>query len=257
MKVKRYIVILLFFIIRLSGYSQMWGIPNLTTFDDKKIHFGFTLGINTLDLGISHYNTLFDNPNFDKSSIDPSFLTELDSVAYQVRADVSQLMPGFTVGIVSNLRLTENLDLRFIPGLSFGSRRLVYNLPLHDFNEPSNIDDYTIRSTYLDFPVMLKYKSKRIINQRPYMLSGLAMRVDISKAENAELLRLKKATFYAELGMGWDAYLQFFRLSTELKYSFGINNALTAPPIEPQPKYYNQAFKHLSSHMLTLSFHFE
>ncbi|HKM92500.1 MAG TPA: hypothetical protein VJY41_02490, partial [Prolixibacteraceae bacterium] len=119
---KRYIVILLLFIISLSSYSQMWGIPNLTTFDDKKIHFGFTLGVNTLDLGFSHYNTLFDNPNFDKMGVDPSFLTELDSVAYAVRADVSGLMPGFTVGIVTNLRLKENLDLRFIPGLSFGSR---------------------------------------------------------------------------------------------------------------------------------------
>ncbi|HKM93204.1 MAG TPA: outer membrane beta-barrel protein, partial [Prolixibacteraceae bacterium] len=136
-------------------------------------------------------------------------------------------------------------------------RRVTYNLPLHDLNEPSNVDNFTIRSTYLDFPLMLKYKSKRIINQRPYMLTGLAMRVDISKAEKAELLRLKKATFYAEAGMGWDIYLQFFRLSTELKYSFGINNSLTAPPVEPQPKYYNQAFKRLSSHMLTLSFHFE
>ncbi len=253
---------LIFVILFLSkvSFSQMWGVPNLTTFDDRKIHFGFTLGMNTLDLGFKHYYTLDENPDFDPelvSSLKPDYLLELDSVGRMVRADIASLQPGFTVGIVSNLRLTENLDLRFIPGLSFGSRSILYNVPLHDLNDPRNTDRFTIRSTYLDFPVMLKYKSKRIINQRPYMLTGLAMRVDISKSAKEELVRLKKATFYAEAGMGWDNYLQFFRLSTELKYSFGLNNSLAAAPIEPQPKYFSQAFRRLSSHMLTLSFHFE
>lgn len=246
--------------IKITGFSQFWGIPNLTTFDDRRVHFGFTLGLNTLDLKFSHYNTLDDNPAFNANevgSLNNNYLLELDSVGRAVRADIAALMPGFTVGIVSNLRLTENLDLRFVPGLSFGSRRVIYNVPIHDFTNPTNNEDFTLRSTYIDFPFMLKYKSKRIINQRPYLLSGLAMRVDISKSDKEELLRLKKATFYAEAGMGWDTYLQFFRLSTELKYSFGLGNSLTGPPTEPQLKYYNQAFKSLSSHMLTLSFHFE
>ena len=260
MQVKRYIFIGLLLLVQLGAFAQMWGVPNLTTFDDKKIHFGFTLGLNTMDLNFSHYHTLDDNPAFNAgevSALNPDYLLELDSVGRMVRADIPTLLPGFTVGIVSNLRITENLDLRFIPGLSFGSRDLFFNVPIHDLNDPANVESYALRSTYLDFPFLLKYKSKRIINQRPHMIGGLAVRYDISKSAKEELFRLKNGTVYAEAGMGWDSYLQFFRLSTELKYSFGLNNALAAPPVEPQPKYYNQAFKRISTHMLTLSFHFE
>ena len=257
---KRIVFFFILFSSALGSLAQIWGIPYLTTFDDRRIHFGFTLGMNTLDLRFTHYNTLDDNLQFSADEVrnlDSDYMFELDSVGRAVRADIASLTPGFTVGIVSNLRLTENLDLRFLPGLSFGNRKIVYNVPIHDLNNSGNGDVYNLRSTYLDFPLLLKYKSKRIINQRPYVIGGVAFRYDISKAANEELLRLKKAGFYAEAGMGWDAYQQNFRLSFELKYSFGLNNSLTAPPAEPQPKYYNQAFKRLVANMLILSVHFE
>lgn len=258
--VKKIFVILVVLFSYMGLKAQMWGVPNLTTFDDRKIHFGFTLGMNTLDLGFNHYYTLDDNPSFsvdDVREMDPNYLLEIDSVGRSVRADIAGLTPGFTVGIVSNLRLTENLDLRFIPGLSFGNRKIIYNVPIHDNEEPGNITDYSLRSTYLDFPLMIKYKSKRIINQRPYMIGGMALRYDISKSPAEHLLRMKKTSIYAEAGMGWDTYLQFFRFSTELKYSFGLNNSLGDAPDETQPKYFSQSLKGISSHILTLSFHFE
>ena len=260
---RKIVVIVVFILVSVAGSAQMWGVPNLTTFDDRRLHFGFTLGMNTLDLGIKHYFTLADNPSFDENSVTnfslgKTYLAEIDSVGRQVRADIAQLTPGFTVAIVSNLRLTENLDLRFLPGLSFGNRKVVYNVPLHDVKNPDTKDFYSLRSTYLDFPLLLKYKSKRIINNRPYMIGGLATRYDISKSPKDDLVRMKKLTYYVEAGMGWDVYLQFFRLSTELKYSFGLGNSLGAAPTDgTQLTYYNQAIKKLSSHILTLSFHFE
>lgn len=246
------------FLVLLSCFckAQLYGVPNLTTFDDRWVHFGFTLGLNVMDLKFDHYNTVYDNPKFTEYEIDSRYMAEIDSVGGKIRADIASLSPGFTVGIVSNLRLFDNLDLRFIPGLSFGNRKVSYNVPIHDI-EKGDIDTYSLRATYLDFPLMLKYKSKRIINQRPYMLAGLAARYDMSKAATEELLRLKKWSFYAEAGMGWDVYLQFFRLSTELKYSFGLQNLLSQPPKFPQPPYYNLALKSLNAHLVTLSFHFE
>lgn len=257
--IRFFVLALLLISVRLSS-AQMWGVPNLTTFDDRALHFGFTLGVNTHDLGFRHYATLDENPDFDAELLNelyPDFMAEVDAEGRKLRADIATLVPGFTVGIVSNLRLTENLDLRFLPGLSFGARRVVFNVPLHDLNEPRNTNSYTLRSTYLDFPLLVKYKSKRIVNQRPYMIGGLAMRIDISKSAKEDLLRTRRMTFYAEAGMGWDMYLQFFRLSAELKYSFGLNNMLAASPQHPQPQYFSQAFKKLNSHILTLSFHFE
>jgi hypothetical protein len=260
--VKRFILVILFLLSLGVANAQWFSIPNLTTFDDRRIHFGFTLGLNTLDMKFQHYNTIYDNPLFTPGIIDTLkndvIKAEINAVGGVLRADIASLTPGFTVGIVSNLRLTEKLDLRFIPGLSFGSRKIVYNVPVHDANRPGNNSTYQAGAVYLDFPVMVKYKSKRIINHRPYTIGGLALRYDISKADNDELLHMKKTTFSLEAGMGWDLYLQFFRLSTELKYSFGLGNNLSAAlPNFPQNPQYHLALKRLTSNVITLSFHFE
>jgi hypothetical protein len=173
-----------------------------------------------------------------------------------IRADIVTLTPGFTVGIVTNLRLAESFDLRFLPGMSFGERKLVYNIPVVDVTS-DNTEFYSIKSTFLDFPLLLKYKSKKMNNQRPYMVAGPALRIDISKSGQEDLVRLKPFSTYLEAGVGWDSYLQFFRLSTELKFSFGLNNVLDSGPKITQPQVYSSAFSRLTSNVFTLSFHFE
>ena len=195
----------------LNALAQRQVVKNLSTFDDKRLHFGFSLALNTLDFNINHYNVIGDNPKFDPAKLEDIKGTIIDA-ATKIRADVTTLIPGFTVGIVSNLRLTEYLDLRFLPGMSFCERKLVYNIPIID-NASGNLDSYSIKSTFLDFPLLVKYKAKRLNNQRPYIIGGLAYRIDISKTGQEDLVRLKPFSSSVELGMGWDMYLQFFRLS--------------------------------------------
>lgn len=254
--VKRFFYILIFLLAGFSSTAQRLLLKNLTTFDDKRIHFGFTLGVNTTDFGFSHYNFVSDNPEFllSTNAIDAQYQT----TKTKVRADISTLTPGFTVGIVTNLRLTESFDLRFLPGMSFGERKLVYNIPIIDISgATTNPSSYSIKSTFLDFPLLLKYKSRKMNNQRPYLIAGGAYRIDISKSGTEDLVRLKPLSAYLEAGVGWDTYLQFFRLSTELKFSFGLNNVLDTGPKITQAQVYSNAFSKLSSNIFTLSFHFE
>ena len=196
-----------------NAIAQKPVVKRLTTFDDKRLHFGFTLSVNSFDFSFTHYNSVLQNPSFDVDLIDSKYKPEVEAVNYKVRGDVAKLSPGFSVGIVSNLRLTEYLDLRFLPRLSFGARTLVYNLPVHDVYTPLENESYTIRSTYVDFPLLVKYKSKRLNNQRPYVIAGANFRYDISKVAIDDLVRLKDPGFYIEFVIGHDIYLQFFRLS--------------------------------------------
>lgn len=83
------------------------------------------------------------------------------------------------------------------------------------------------------------------------------MRVDISKSGQEDLVRLKPFDTYIETGIGWDSYLQFFRLSTELKFSFGLKNILDSGPKSTVPQVYSNAFTRVASNVFTLSFHFE
>jgi hypothetical protein len=245
----------IFFLVCYTTTAQKVLLKNMTTFDDKRLHFGFTLGLNTADFSIEHYNVMSANLVFMESTnaIDKQY--QNSSV---VRADIAHINPGFTVGMVMNLRLSEDFDLRFLPGMSFAERSLTYNIPVEDITAKSTKQEsYSIKSTFLDFPLLIKYKARRMNNQRPYMIGGISYRVDISKTGVEDLVRLKSRNPSLEAGLGWDSYLQFFRLSTEFKFSFGLRNILDSGPKETQPQIYTGALSSLKSNMFTLSFHFE
>jgi hypothetical protein len=254
--VKKIFTAILFILVCANVFAQKQIVNYLTTFDEKLIHFGFTLGYNMLDFGVVNYNPIGENPDFIAGNwpLDPVQVNESSIV----RSDLESLVPGFTVGIVSNLRMTEDLDLRFLPGMSFGERKLTYNIPVYDINaglEPLRF--YSIKSTFLDFPLLVKYKARRINNDRPFVIFGAAFRQDISKTAKEDLVKLNNGGFYAEVGGGWDHYFPFFRFSVEGKFSFGLNNQLNPTPSQNQRLYYSQSIKSLRSNIFTLSFHFE
>ena len=248
---KKSFISILFLITVFCSFGQKQKVKYLTTFDDKLIHFGFTLGLNTLDFNIANYNPISQNPDFiPHEDINPGDF---------IYSDVATLAPGFTVAIVSSLRLTEHLDLRFLPGLSFGERKLTFNVPVRDINDPyeENTEYYSVKSTFLDFPLLIKYKAKRINNDRPFVIFGGAYRQDISRTAQEDLIKLNNGGVYAEVGGGWDHYFPFFRFPVEAKFSFGLNNQLGSLPKEPQRQYYSQSIKSMRSKIFTLAFHFE
>ena len=252
----RSVLTILFSILFWVSHSQNAKVNYLTTFDDKTLHFGFTLGINTMDFGFKHYIPIGTNPEFMPVDWGDQFQI---SASDTVRSDISRNVAGFTVGIITSLRLARDFELRFLPGLSFGERRMIYNIPVIDVND-LYVDDnyeYSIKSTFLDFPLLVKYKALRINNNRPYIIFGAAFRYDISKTAREDLVRLKNGGFYAELGAGWDTYMVFFRLSVEAKVSIGLNNQLGRGPDNTQRQYYTDSIERLTSNMFTLSFHFE
>lgn len=246
---KKIFTAILFILVCANVFAQKQIVNYLTTFDEKLIHFGFTLGYNVLDFNVVNYNPISDPNDYQPNPDDPSDF---------IRSDIQTLVPGFTVGIITNLRLTEDLDLRFLPGMSFGERKLTYNIPVYDINTGlTPLKFYSIKSTFLDFPLLVKYKARRINNDRPFIIFGAAFRQDISKTAKEDLVKLNNGGFYAEVGGGWDHYFPFFRFSVEGKFSFGLNNQLNPTPSQNQRLYYSQSIKSLRSNIFTLSFHFE
>lgn len=247
---KKVLSSILFIIVVFCSYAQKQKVNYLTTFEDKLIHFGFTIGVNSLDFNIANYNPIGENP-----SLIPHEDVDAGDFIY---SDVASVRPGFTVGIISSLRLTEHLNLRFLPGLSFGERVLTYNIKVEDINTyDGDVNYYSVKSTFLDFPLLVKYKAKRINNDRPYVIFGGAFRQDISRTAQEDLVKLKNGGYYAEVGGGWDHFFPFFRFSVEAKFSFGLNNQLGDLPKQPQRQYYSQSIKSMRSKIFTLSFNFE
>ena len=228
-------LIFLLLISSFSSFGQRHKKPqNLPRYDFKKIHFGFTLGINSLNFNINKNKKFLENDT--------------------LLSTLSQDQKGFNLGIVSNLRLSRYTDLRFIPTLVFGERILNYQ-----FNETSNLNlnDKRIESTLIDFPISLKYKSERYNNFRTYVMCGIKYSLDIASQseiddEGQELVKLNNHDLMLEGGFGIDFYLQYFKFSPQIKISHGIINILSK-----DNTLYTQTLNNLKTSSWMLSFTFE
>ena len=211
---------------------------NLPLVDEKLIHFGFTLGMHT---------QMFE--------IETSHVYDANDILW--RAELAPLMPGFTVGMISDLRIVEGLHLRFVPTLNFGSRRFVFS----GFKDDIKIDEFNadVLSSHLTFPLFIKYRASRINNYRPYLIAGGGFSLDLSRNKEETVL-LKLMDFFVEFGVGCDIYLPYFKLAPEFKMYIGFNDMLekNRPLILIQDNLkYTFAITRLTSRLFTLTFNFE
>ncbi len=206
---------------------------NLPGYDFKTLHFGFTVGVHSQDL---------------------SFVRTDDSDLF---ADVSDPGLGFQVTIVSDLRLADNWNLRFLPGIALGEKKISF----YDLQTKELVEEGTIESNYLDFPLLLKYRSKRINNVRPYLIGGLNYRYDLAARKESDendriYVKLKPSDIYLEGGFGVDFYSQYFKFSPEIKVGMGLRNLLIKD-VEAGEGRYVSSIDHLRSFVFMINFHFE
>jgi len=231
---------------------------NLPYIDDKLIHFGFSIGFNAMDFGITESGSTLDIYDKTKSTSGDIIYTQVGQGVYHV--DVSDLSPGFSVGLISDLRLNRYLNLRFTPTLNFARRQLIFN------KITTTADSYketvAIASIPVALPVYLKYSSERVGNYRPYLIGGLGTYFDLSSNDANPYVQLNKVSFYTEFGVGCDIYFPFFKLAPELKFAIGLgknSDILNHDPTlkDQKDKFYTEALSRLTSRAITLTFNFE
>lgn len=205
--------------------------------DRSFLHFGFTLGVNYMD-----YRALLSGANV-------------------LRAETGKLSMGFLVGIVSEMRISDDWGLRFLPGLEFATRSLVYtHVPETEDNKEYAYNE----SVYISLPLMLKYKAKRINNFRPYLTAGSSYKYDFQRHNKIDpdasvFFRTKRGDVFLESGVGCDFYLPYFKLGVELRFSLGLTDVLVHRPDASVPGYedYTSALKKLKARVFTVCFNFE
>jgi len=216
-------------------YGQRQGIQNLHDFDKKRIRFGFILGFNEMDFSIKRNNDIVLYDSLMSVTTKPQF--------------------GFHIGIISDLKLAEHLNLRFIPSLSFGDRIIEYNI----LEKTSNIEKYTrkIESTFIEFPLLLKFKSVRLTNTRAYLIGGGKYSIDLAslilkRAIKDDVIKLYRNDYSFELGVGFDFYLSYFKFGAEIKMAYGIRDML-----KRENTIYTNSIDYLKSKIFYLTFTFE
>ena len=177
---------------------------NLENWDKQRVYWGFFLGMNSYDFKI------------DYKSYTPN---QKDILAEKTT--------GFNVGLVGDLRLHEYINLRFEPGLYYTQRNLTFP------NFTKEFDAYReVRSTYIHFPLLLKFSSLRTGNVRPFLIGGLSSTLNLgsnstSKDDNSQQrFRMKPWTTNYELGFGIDFYFEYFKFSPSIRGVFGLTDEL-------------------------------
>ena len=243
---RKSILIIPLLLLTLSIFGQEERPRNLTAFDLKRIHFGFTVGVNAMDVGLT------------RNYVAEDFLY----------ADLSHPLPGFQVSIVSDLRLNENWNLRFLPGISFGSREIYFyeyndGVPGEVAQMPNVDNPVPLGPSFLDFPLHFKYRSDRVNNYRPYLIGGLNFRYDMSAkrtgvydSESNEYVKFKRGDLYLEFGFGIDAYLRYFKFAPEIKLAVGMMNMIDRDGRTGHPEFAN-SIERVRSYIIMLNFHFE
>ncbi|WP_440067942.1 porin family protein [Tenacibaculum discolor] len=187
----------------LSTQAQREKILKLPSFDKPLFHYGFYLGANNNGYKISYKPSSIDNPEIEvESSI------------------------GFNVGLIADLRLHNNINLRFEPGLMSNTKTLRFN----HISGSENVNTREVGATYLHLPLLLKFSTNRLNNMRPYVIGGLSYDHNFSSNEKnnddnfAGEFRTTTNNFMYEVGIGVDFYLSYFKFSPSIRGVFAINN---------------------------------
>ena len=235
-------LLILFCVFKISFFAQTQPGTrgNLQPYYEYKVNFGFYLG--------------FNRTNFLVTTVHDYQAVAGDSL----KSILSSPQTGFNLGIVSELRLQEYMTLRFLPDIAFGERDLEYHFA-------SSRDTFDIvkkvESTFIDFPLDLKVRSKRLGDFAAYMVGGGKYTLDLASQKDVnngtvtsaqQVVKLGKSDFAYEVGAGTDFFLPYFKFGIELKLSMGLKNLLIK-----DNTIYAQSLDRLNSKVFLVSLTFE
>jgi len=203
---------------------------HLERYDDKTIHYGFFFAMPVTRFSVAY---------------SPAFLT-----ADSASRIYSPNKPAFRVGFVVNTYLSKHFDLRLTPSVSLFSREVQYDYP------GGTSKTETRESTWIDLPLLVKYKSERRNNSRMYLLAGGAFSIEsnVRKQEAQGVNKLSTGTmdFSIEYGIGFEQFFEYFKFAPELRFSHGLVNLY-----RPTNNMAGIGINRLTTHSVTLYLNFE
>jgi hypothetical protein len=210
-KLKHVFCVLLAMTMAVISFGQVKGRENLPNFDNRYYHFGFLLSANTSSFFIDY------KPDF----------TFNDSLLGIQNVPQS----GFNLSLLASFNPIKNVNLRFVPGLSFQDRGLNYTFLTAD----NKVETFLKRteSVWLQFPLALKLRTNRVGNFAAYALLGGSYGIDMQSQKDVDeavagkiVVKLEKTDMTIDAGGGFDFFLPFFKFGIEMKTCIGTKSIL-------------------------------
>ncbi|MCQ2073746.1 MAG: PorT family protein [Bacteroidaceae bacterium] len=225
-------------LLSLCAVGQERKVMNRPFIDTRVWHYGFLFGVHFQDQDIANNGFVYSSDGKEESWY----------------AEVPSYSPGFTVGVLGEVRICEYFSARLIPTMYFGDKVVHY----HDIRSGNEIRQI-VKSTYVAVPVDFKISAPRFNNYRPYIMAGVMPLVDLTAKEQQEML-VKRVDCMLEVGIGMDLYFRYFKLIPELKFCFGLTDILRRDRTditEPSMLKYTESMNSVHNRMVALTFYFE
>lgn len=180
---------------------------NNPNYDQRKITYGFLIGLHTSTFQLKYSDAFTDSSYFQN-----------------LHSATPRWKPGFSLGFIVNYRLNDQLDFRITPKVAFYEHEVKY---AYTDNTPP--ETKLVETTMVELPILLKYKSERRGNVRMYMIGGVKPGLQASgqkELENSETLEVSTTNLSLEAGFGFDLYFPLFKFSPEIRFSRGITDLL-------------------------------
>ena len=232
---KRLFTYILLLLLPLFAVAQERKVQNKPYIDFRRLHYGFFIGTHMQDMEF----------------VNNGFVTENGESWF---ADIATYNPGFSVGVLADLRLNTYMALRAIPTMHFGQ-----NIVRFREQKSGETSKQSVKTTYIAVPVHVKFAAERFNNYRPYVTAGVSPMWNLTVKKQQQLL-LRKFDFMIEVGVGCDFYLPFFKLIPELKFSFSPLDVLKKERndlLDANYLKFTQSVDRVTSKMVTLSLYFE
>ncbi|MCB9310065.1 MAG: PorT family protein [Lewinellaceae bacterium] len=213
-------------------YGQIGGRENYNfrEFNRKSYYFGINLGINNSNFKVYQSKNFIGNDS--------------------IRITEGSGSSGVNMHMVTNLKIGEYFDFRFLPGFSFAQRSLVYT----HVADASSVER-KIESVFFELPFHLRFKSDPYKDKRAFVVAGLKYSFDVQSNSKSRksLLKIAPHDFQYELGVGMQMFYPYFIFSPEIKFSRGLSNILIYNNTLNEAR----VLENVVSQIFTLSFNFE
>ena len=246
---KRSLLMLMLCLTTLTMTAQERKVQNKPYIDLRPLHLGILVGMNLQDIELENVGP--------QAILQEDGTTKMQTIV----CDDDKWNAGFSVGVLADLRLSQHLNLRFTPAMHFGAKHLTFYNMSEQTPEGRLIEQtQDMKSTYISFPVGLKFSAERWNNYRPYVIAGVNELVNLT-SKNQDFLQLKRTDTMFEIGLGCDLYLPFFKLIPELKFCYSLTSALDTNHAnelqDTNKRLYANAVRSGQTKMIVLTFYFE
>jgi len=225
--------LLLFSFSYLDAQTKTRDSYNFLSFEQKPYYFGITLGYNSTQVSVSHSEKFILNDSISISQGDRG--------------------PGFNLGIVTNFKVGNYFDFRFLPTLSFVEKTINYEgRTINSSAFPQKFDGVLVET-----PFHIRYKSSVYKDMRMFVIAGVKYSFDVASnsgtRQQDQFVKIAPSDFAFEFGAGIQMFFPYFIFSPEIKFSRGLGNVL----IQDNNLQSSSVLEKLVSRGLTISLHFE